>query len=88
LLARLATEPNTVTDLAKDLPMSRPGVSQHLKILLDAGLVDVRKEGRQRIYIARPNGLAALRAELDTLWGAALSNFKEIAENTTTEEEP
>ncbi|NDL55794.1 metalloregulator ArsR/SmtB family transcription factor [Phytoactinopolyspora mesophila] len=88
LLARLAAEPNSVTELAKDLPMSRPGVSQHLKILLDAGLVDVRKHGRQRIYIARPNELAALRAELDSLWSKALSNFKNIAENTTDKEEP
>jgi DNA-binding transcriptional ArsR family regulator len=86
LLARIATEPNSVNDLAKDLPMSRPGVSQHLKILLDAGLVDVHKQGRQRIYIARPDALAALRAELDTFWSKALSNFKQIAEETTKEE--
>jgi DNA-binding transcriptional ArsR family regulator len=95
LLARLAAEPNSVNHLAEGLPMSRPGVSQHLKVLLDAGLVDVRKQGRQRIYVARADQLAAMRAELDALWGKALSNFKEIAERTTeqatqqtTEEQP
>lgn len=82
LLARVAREPSSVTDLAKDLPMSRPAVSQHLKLLLDARLVDVRRQGRQRIYAARPDDLAALREELDTFWNQALSNFKRIAETT------
>lgn len=80
LLARVAREPSSVTALAEDLPMSRPAVSQHLKLLLDARLVDVHRQGRQRIYAARPDGLAALRAELDTFWSQGLSNFKRIAE--------
>lgn len=86
LLARVASEPSSVTDLARDLPISRPGVSQHLKVLLDARLVEVHKVGRQRIYTARPDGLAALRAELETFWSKALSNFKGIAEGTKEEQ--
>lgn len=82
LLARVAGEPSSVTALAEDLPMSRPAVSQHLKLLLDARLVEVHRQGRQRIYAARPDGLAALRAELDTFWSQALSNFKRIAETS------
>jgi|SRR5690625_1040572 len=83
LLARVAYEPCSVADLAKDFPMSRPAVSQHLKLLLDARLVDVHQQGRQRIYAACPDGLATLRAELDTFWRQALTNFKQIAEETT-----
>lgn len=62
--------------------MSRPAVSQHLKLLLDACLVDVRREGKQRIYSARPEGLAGLREELDTFWSQALSSFKSLAESS------
>lgn len=86
LLATVAHEPSSVTELAQDLPMSRPAVSQHLKLLLDARLVEVRPQGRQRIYAARPEGLAALRAEIDTFWSASLRNFKRIAESTTEEQ--
>jgi DNA-binding transcriptional ArsR family regulator len=85
LLARVANEPSGVTALAEGLPISRPAVSQHLHVLLEARLVDVRPRGRQRIYAARPDGLAALRAELDTFWSAALQNFKKIAESDPQE---
>lgn len=87
LLARLTREPSSVTDLARDLPISRAAVSQHLKLLLDTQLVDVRPQGRQRIYRARPETLAALRNELDTFWSQALSNFKRIAETPRQETE-
>lgn len=85
LLATVAERPSSVTDLAKDLPMSRPAVSQHLKLLLEARLVEVHPQGRHRIYAARPEGLAALRAELDSFWSAALTNFKHIAESSNEE---
>lgn len=85
LLARVAQEPGSVTELARHLPISRPAVSQHLTLLLDAGLVDVRRQGKRRIYRARPEGLATLRDELDTFWSQALSNFKRIAETPQQE---
>ncbi|HLR93451.1 MAG TPA: metalloregulator ArsR/SmtB family transcription factor [Jiangellaceae bacterium] len=85
LLARVAQEPGSVTELARHLPISRPAVSQHLTLLLDAGLVDVCRQGKRRIYRARPEGLATLRDELDTFWSQALSNFKRIAETPQQE---
>lgn len=85
LLARVARRPSSVAELARHLPMSRPAVSQHHKVLLDAGLVEAQKEGRQRFYAARPDGLAALRAELDAFWGEALRNFKQITETIPEE---
>lgn len=85
LLARVAQEPGSVTELARHLPISRPAVSQHLTLLLDAGLVDVRRQGKRRIYRARPEALATLRDELDTFWSQALSNFKRIAETPQQE---
>lgn len=87
LLAQVAREPSSVTDLARDLPISRPAVSQHLRLLLDAQLVDVRRQGKQRIYSARPEALAALRHELDTFWSLALSNFKRITDTPQQEAE-
>lgn len=86
ILARVAAEPSSVTDLANGLPISRPAVSQHLQVLLEADLVDVHPRGRQRIYAARPDGLSSLRAELDGFWSQALSNFKRIAESTYEEQ--
>ena len=86
VLARVAARPSSVTDLARGLPVSRPAVSQHLRVLHQARLVDVRPRGRQRIYTARPEGLAALRAELDSFWRQALANFKHVAEATPEEE--
>jgi DNA-binding transcriptional ArsR family regulator len=80
ILARVAARPSSVTEIARGLPVSRPAVSQHLQVLLDARLVDVHPRGRERIYAARPDGLAAVRAELDQFWSEALANFKQIAE--------
>jgi DNA-binding transcriptional ArsR family regulator len=85
ILARVATRPSSVTDIAHGLPVSRPAVSQHLQVLLEAGLVDVQPRGRHRIYAARPDGLAELRAELDRFWSQALHNFKQLAETNHEE---
>lgn len=83
IFARVSARPRSVTDLANDLPISRPAVSQHLRVLKDAELVRVRAEGTRRIYAANPDGLRAMRAELESFWGAALDNFKSLAEAST-----
>ena len=61
-------------------PVSRPAASQHLRVLKEARLVRVRPEGLRRIYAVDPDGLGALRAELEKFWNAALANFKKLAE--------
>ena len=80
IFSRVAVRPRSVTDLANELPVSRPAVSQHLRVLKDAHLVRVRPEGTRRIYAVEPDGLQAMRAELETFWSAALTNFKRLAE--------
>ncbi len=65
--------------------MTRPAVSQHLRVLLDAGLVDVRRRGRERIYRPRPDGLHQLRQELDSYWALTLTMFKTVVEETVAE---
>lgn len=77
---RLADGPRAVGDLARGMPVSRPAVSQHLKVLKDAGLVVDRAEGTRRVYEIDPHGLGALRAWLDQFWGDALAAFKAEAE--------
>lgn len=77
---RLAEGPRAVSELAATLPVSRPAVSQHLKVLKDAGLVIDRPEGNRRIYQLDPEGLAALRAQLDSFWTKSLSAYKAVAE--------
>src|SRR6185437_12745359 len=77
---RLAEGPRSVGELAQGLPVSRPAVSQHLKVLKDAGLVADRPEGTRRVYAIDPQGLGALRAWLDQFWGDALAAFKAEAE--------
>jgi DNA-binding transcriptional ArsR family regulator len=67
------------------LPVSRPAVSQHLKVLKGAGLVVDRPAGNRRIYQLEPDGLGALRAELDRFWTDALAAYKAIAEQPTEE---
>lgn len=62
-------------ELAADLPVSRPAVSQHLRVLKDAGLVSNRKEGTRRMYRVEPLGLAGIRAYFDSFWGEALDRF-------------
>jgi len=73
---------NTVNVLAAGLPVSRPAVSQHLRALKDAGLVEERSEGVRRIYSVRREGLTELREWLDSFWGDALEAFKLEAEKS------
>jgi DNA-binding transcriptional ArsR family regulator len=86
IFARIAERPRAVGELARELPVSRPAVSQHLKILKAAGLVTDHSEGNRRIYHADPDGLAALRAQLDTYWNQALANFEQVVEHDNKEE--
>jgi DNA-binding transcriptional ArsR family regulator len=76
----LARRPSSVGELAERLPISRPAVSQHLKVLKDGGLVVVRAEGTRRVYRLNPDGVAALRAWLDRVWDDALTAFHKAAE--------
>jgi DNA-binding transcriptional ArsR family regulator len=80
IFSRLAVRSRSVTDLASELPVSRPAVSQHLRVLKEAQLVRVRAEGTRRIYAVDPDGLQAMRAELESFWSATLTNFKRLAE--------
>jgi DNA-binding transcriptional ArsR family regulator/uncharacterized protein YndB with AHSA1/START domain len=75
----------TVGELADELPVSRPAVSQHLKVLKSARLVVDRQAGKHRIYQVDPDGLAELRAELDRFWNRTLTAYKAVVENTTRE---
>ena len=77
---RLRAGPSPVKALAAGLPVSRPAVSQHLKALKEAGLVEERSEGVRRIYSVRREGLMELREWLDSFWGDALEAFKKEAE--------
>jgi DNA-binding transcriptional ArsR family regulator len=86
IFERLADRPCAVGELARELPVSRPAVSQHLKVLKDAGLVLDRPEGNRRIYRADPAGVAALRDQLDRFWNQALAAFKEVVEHDTEED--
>ncbi len=76
IFERLAKRPLAVAALAKGLPVSRPAVSQHLKVLKDAGLVTDRAEGTRRVYQIDPAGLGALRQWLDRFWDESLAAFK------------
>lgn len=71
----LRTGPKTVTTIAHGRPISRPAVSQHLKVLADAGLVTATPKGTSRLYAVDPQGLAPLRAYLDSVWGDVLGAF-------------
>jgi len=77
--------PCAVVELANELPVSRPAVSQHLRVLKDAGLVVDRPLGTRRIYRVDPDGLAALRAELERYWANALAAYKAVVEKPTEE---
>ncbi len=85
IFSRLARRPCSVGELARELPVSRPAVSQHLKVLKDAGLVSDRADGNRRIYQVDPDGLQALRADLDQFWSHALAGFKETVEQRMKE---
>lgn len=78
---RLRQGPRPVGDIARDLPVSRPAVSQHLRVLKDAGLVTERREGTRRLYRIDPDGLAAIRDYFDDFWNEALAAFKAAAES-------
>jgi|SRR6516225_9643103 DNA-binding transcriptional ArsR family regulator len=80
IFERLARAPSAVGELASELPVSRPAVSQHLKVLKEAGLVIHRDEGTRNVYEIDPKGLGALRAWLDQFWAEALDAFKAEAE--------
>jgi DNA-binding transcriptional ArsR family regulator len=85
IFERLAEQPSAVGTLASDLPVSRPAVSQHLKVLKEAGLVVDIRAGKQRIYHVDPDGLAALREELDRFWNKTLAAYKSVVERSTRE---
>jgi DNA-binding transcriptional ArsR family regulator len=76
----LARQPCSVGDLARRLPISRPAVSQHLRVLKDGGLVVDQARGTRRVYRLNPDGVAALRAYLDRVWDDALASFQKAAE--------
>lgn len=80
---RLRGGPRSVGAIARGLPVSRPAVSQHLKVLKEAGLVTDRPEGTRRVYYIDPDGLGALRAWLDQFWDEALANFQAEVEGNT-----
>jgi len=81
----LAEQPQAVGELAAALPVSRPAVSQHLKVLKDAGLVTERTAGTRRIYRLNPTGVAALRDQLDTFWNRALAAYSDVVEQPPQE---
>jgi DNA-binding transcriptional ArsR family regulator len=85
---RLGSGPKPVAEIARGLPVSRPAVSQHLKVLKEAGLVNDRPEGTRRIYMIDPKGLGAMRAWLDQFWDEALENFRAEAEAKVQPERP
>ncbi len=85
IFERLADSPRAVGELAGELPVSRPAVSQHLKVLTDAGLVVHRREGNRRIYQLNPEGVGAIRAYLDQFWNRALAAYKTAVEREQEE---
>ena len=82
----LAERPRAVGELADALPISRPAVSQHLKVLKNAGLVSERVAGTRRIYRLDPAGVAAMRDQLDTYWSRALAGYSEVVDEPELEE--
>jgi DNA-binding transcriptional ArsR family regulator len=90
IFERIARRPSSVGDLAEEFPVSRPAVSQHLKVLKDAGLVRLRAEGARRIYSIDPAGLAATREYFEAFWRRSLDAFRDAADRahpTDQEEE-
>jgi len=87
IVLSLAEAPKAVGELAAGLPVSRPAVSQHLKVLKDAGLVSEEPQGTRRIYRLNPAALVALRDQLDTFWSRALSGFEGLID-TNEQERP
>jgi DNA-binding transcriptional ArsR family regulator len=85
IFKRIAERPRAVGELAEELPVSRPAVSQHLKVLKDARLVVDRREGNRRIYRVDAEGLAALRADLEEFWNRTLAAYKAVVEQRSEE---
>ena len=87
ILASLAERPQAVGELAAGLPVSRPAVSQHLKVLKEAGLVSERAVGTRRIYRLDPTALAAVRDQLDTYWRRALEGYAALFDEPDNSQE-
>jgi len=86
IFERLAERPSAVGELAGEVPVSRPAVSQHLKVLKEAGLVVDQADGTRRIYQLDPDGVNALRGYLDQFWSQALTAFKRAVEHDNEEQ--
>ena len=86
IVGQLADHPQAVGELAAQLPISRPAVSQHLKVLKEAGLVSERPVGTRRIYRLNPAAVAALRDQLDTFWSRALAGYTDVVDEPGSEE--
>ena len=80
IFQRLANGPLAVNEIAERLPVTRPAVSQHLKVLKDAGLVSDRRAGTRRLYQLNPEGVERLRAHFERMWDSALAGFQSAAE--------
>lgn len=87
IFERLAERPSSVGALAEQMPVSRPAVSQHLRVLKEAGLVDETPDGARRIYRIDPRGIGAMREWLDEHWDRALAAFKDFVEQAEEPEE-
>ena len=88
IVERLVEQPQAVGELADGLPVSRSAVSQHLKVLKDAGLVDEEAEGTRRIYRLNEVGMLALRDQLDAFWRQTLGNLRTVTEQPEETHEP
>lgn len=86
ILQQLLDRPLAVGELAEHLPVSRPAVSQHLKVLKESGLVSDATKGTRRIYRLNPAGVQALRDQLDTFWSRAMSGYEATIEHQSQEE--
>jgi DNA-binding transcriptional ArsR family regulator len=75
---RILTAPRSVAAIAEGLPVSRPAVSQHLKVLKDAGLITERRNGTRRLYVANPQALGELRAAIEAMWQEALGGMAAV----------
>jgi DNA-binding transcriptional ArsR family regulator len=82
---RLLPGPLAVHEIASGMPVTRPAVSQHLRVLRSAGLVTARSEGTRRVYAVSPQGIGALRSWMDEYWGRALEGFRAAAEAAAEE---
>src|SRR3954453_8497401 len=87
ILERLVDGPRPVGEVAAELPVTRPAVSQHLKVLKDAGLVTDRQEGTRRLFQLNPDGVGALRAYFDGFWNRSLAAFKDALDQDNEEEQ-